>query len=118
MKVTDVFSKNIKAYNRQINLIINQGGTSCFWGEQKIKTLGNNKKIADICKGDLVLSYNEKTGKDEYLPVSDVMKYKNAKKCISVKLKNGEVIIATEDHKFYYNGKWTQLKEILMKFGK
>ena len=89
------------------------GGAGCFYPDQLIKTYTGSKKISEIKKGDLVLSYNEDTKKDEYKLCIDTFKYKNNKKLIKVNLKNGSTIIATEDHKFYYRGCYIVLKDLV-----
>lgn len=112
---TPVFIEN---YNAKAKVVINQGGTSCFYPEQLVVTKRGNIKIKDIVLGDIVLSYNEETKQKEWKEVKNVFSYQNSKKTVKIKLKNGVEIIATDDHKFYYEGGWISLKQLLsFKYG-
>lgn len=116
MKLSKTFEKNLDAYRAKYRYIINKGGTRCFAPKQHIWTNKGNKPICEIEKGDIVKSYNEHTKKIELKPVIDVFKSVNEKKMLRVKLKNGDVIEASEDHKFYFEGGWHSLKHILSLF--
>lgn len=112
---TDLFYANYQAKEK---LIINQGGTSCFYGDQLVLTKRGNIKIKDIILGDIVLSYNEKTNTKEWKVVKNLFLYFNSKKTVKIKLKNGSEIIATDDHKFFHEGGWYSLKHLLsLKYG-
>ena len=112
---TDVFYENYKSTEK---LIINQGGTSCFYGDQLVITKRGDVRIKDIVLGDIVLSYNEKTKQKEWKLVKNLFSYFNSKKTVKIKLKNGSEIIATDDHKFFYEGGWYSLKHLLsLKYG-
>lgn len=112
---TDVFYANYKATEK---LIINQGGTSCFYGDQLVITKRGNIKIKDIILGDIVLSFNEKTNTKEWKVVKNLFSYFNSKKTVKIKLKDGSEIIATDDHKFFHEGGWYSLKHLLsLKYG-
>jgi len=113
--VTDVFNFN---WNCNAKVVINQGGTSCFNGNQLVVTKRGSIPIKDVVIGDIVLSYNEETKQKEWNLVKNLFQFKNNKKTIKVKLKNGSEIIATEDHKFYFEGGWISLKQLLsLKYG-
>lgn len=112
---TDVFYANYQANEK---LIINQGGTSCFYGDQLVITKRGNIKIKDIILGDIVLSFNEKTNTKEWKVVKNLFSYFNSKKTVKIKLKDGSEIIATDDHKFFHEGGWYSLKHLLsLKYG-
>lgn len=112
---TDVFYANYQATEK---LIINQGGTSCFYGDQLVVTKRGNIKIKDIILGDIVLSFNEKTNTKEWKEVKNLFSYFNSKKTVKIKLKDGSEIIATDDHKFFHEGGWYSLKHLLsLKYG-
>ena len=113
MITTSVFSRNIKAYNSNESLIVNQGGTRCFDGSQMVKTKSGEKKISEIKKDDIVFTFNEITKTIEENKVLESLAFKNEKKTVKVKLKNGSEIICTEDHEFYFEGGWHPLKYIL-----
>ena len=42
-------------------IICNEGGTRCFYPNQKIRTLEGSKSISDINRGDIVKTFNEST---------------------------------------------------------
>lgn len=112
---TDVFYANYRSTEK---MVINQGGTSCFYGDQLVITKRGNIKIKDIILGDIVLSYNEKTKQKEWKVVKNLFSYFNSKKTVKIKLKDGSEIIATDDHKFFHEGGWYSLKHLLsLKYG-
>lgn len=113
MLTTNVFNKNTKAISEGNTLIVNQGGTGCFAENQLIVTSNGVKKIVDIDTNELVLSYNEITKQNEFRPVIEKFKYKNSEKTYRIKLKNGYYIEVTENHKFFYEGVWINLKDLL-----
>ncbi len=97
-------------------IVVNQGGTSCHAPDTLVKTKNRgNIPIKDVKEGDLVDSYNKITKSVEVKKVINTFEYYNSKKTVKVKLKNGERIIVTDDHEYYFEGKWTPIKEILCK---
>jgi hypothetical protein len=50
-------------------------------------------------KNDLVKSYNESTGKIQWMPFE--LFYKGERECFELEFENGEKIVCTEDHKWY-----------------
>jgi len=117
LEVSEVFEWNYDALrNNDIRFIINQGGSRCFAPNTLIQTDKGNKEISQIEKGDMVKSFNEKTKAIEYKKViSTFENIDNNKKAIRIKLKNGNIIEATEDHKFYFEGGFISLKDIISK---
>lgn len=114
IKATNIFQKNFNALQEQgVRFIINEGGSRCFSANQLVKTINGLKPISEIQKGETVFSYNEETKQVE--PQKVLMQYEseNEKKCLRIKLKNGQVIEASEDHKFYFEGGWVSLKNIV-----
>jgi hypothetical protein len=105
-----IFERN---YNSNAEVIVNQGGTSCFHPDTLIVTSKGNKRIEDIKVGDIVLSFNETIKKKEWKKVVNTFKYKNTKPTLKIKLKNGAEIICTDDHKFYYKGAWISAKHLV-----
>jgi intein/homing endonuclease len=63
--------------------------------------------IKDIQEGDAVKTQN---GWNE---VIETHKFNNTKKAVRIKLKNGKYIECTNDHKFFYRGRWVEIKNIL-----
>lgn len=103
-----------KWYNdTDIRYIWIYGGSSCFAGHQHIKTNRGDIQIKDIVIGDVVQTINETTKEIEEKKVIDTLKFDNNKKAFRIKLKNGEIIECTEDHKFLFNGGFTKIKDIL-----
>lgn len=113
MDTTSVFSRTLLAYQAGATLIVHQGGTSCFAGVQKVITRRGLVPISEILPGDIVKCFNESTNTVEWKPVKQSFKYDNSKKTVRVRLKSGKEIIATEDHKVFYEGGWHSLKHIL-----
>ena len=98
IKTGDLYLDN---YNSTADIIVNQGGTD------------GSKSIQSIEVGDIVKCYDEDKKSIEWRKVLNKFKYNNTKRTIKVTLKNGQTIVATEDHKFYYEGGWYSLKYIL-----
>ena len=100
-------------FNSAADIVVNQGGTSCFSFDTKVVTSEGSKPISSVKVGDSVKSYNEASEGVEYKRVTNVMKFDNHKRTVKVKLKNGEFITCTEDHKFFYKGGWISIKHLL-----
>ena len=99
-------------------IVINQGGSSCEKADTLIVTSKGTVPVINIKKGDLVKSYDESTKSIEFKKVTNVFEYVNNKPTVKVTLKNGETMTFTDDHKFYFQGEWTPLKDILCKLKK
>lgn len=115
MRVSKVLSRLLDALAnpKRYRTFILQGGTSCFHGGQSVVTKRGSIPISDVLIGDIVKSRNELTGQDEWKTVKNIFKYNNEKPTVRVRLKNGSEIIATDDHKIYYEGGCASLKHIL-----
>lgn len=96
----------------QVDTVILYGGRECFSGNQLIVTKNGCKMIKDILPNELVLTYNKVTNKKEYKKVTHTKK-SIKKKLLRIKLKNGSIIECTEDHRFFHNGCWIEIKELL-----
>lgn len=106
IKTSDIYFKNLEAQTRYI---FNEGGTRCFHFDQLVITRQGSKRISEIRPGEFVLTYNEQTKKNEYKRVDEALKLENSKPTLKITLKNGQTIICTEDHKFYFRGGWHTL---------
>lgn len=84
----------------------------CINFDQDIVTSKGNVKIKDIRDGDLVLSYNVVLKLFEYKPVKNVWQ-SGEKETFEVEFVDGKKVRATLDHKFYRNGEWQTLGEII-----
>lgn len=94
-------------------IVSNRGGTRCFAPETLVVTDRGNIPISEVKQGDFVKCFDTYSGLDEFMEVLKTHEMQNTKPTIRVKLKNGETIIATEDHEFYYKGGWHTLKHLL-----
>ena len=105
IKVSTVYnfevSNNHNYYvgNNQI-LVHNKGG--CFSAGTLIYTQDGYKNIENIKVGDIVLSYNEITGKNEYSPVLQKMIHFVKDNIYTLFIEN-EQIVVTGVHRFYIN---------------
>lgn len=114
LKFTSVFWKYIAALKDGARYIQSVGGTRCFIGTQRVETESDGYiPISELKPGDTVKSYNETTKEDEYNTVLKVMEYDNTKPTVNIKLKSGKEITCNTDHKFYYEGEWTEIGKIL-----
>lgn len=110
--MSDVEQMKVNVQFYQINdsekrMVILQGGTRCFHPNTMVDTPDGTKPIYDIEVGDLVNTPNG------LKPVTGVNIHKTDKRCILVQMKDGTVFTATEDHLFWFNGEWVQLKDIV-----
>lgn len=112
---TIVFEKNYDAlFNSKKRFIINQGSSRCFAGDTLIQTMNGNKRIDEIVPGDMVKTMNEETKEIIWKPVIDTFHSpNNTKPSVRLKMKNGDIIECTIDHKFYFEGVFTSIKHIL-----
>jgi len=91
-----------------------EGSSRCFDGSQLVVTNNGSKPIQDINQSDEILTYNERTGENEYKPVLNKLKFTgNEKKCVKITMKSGSTIKSTEDHEFYHNGEWLPISKAL-----
>lgn len=107
IKATPVFFKNLEAYKGPAPIICNEGGSRCFHADTMVHTTTGLKKISEIKPGEQVFT---STGQSV---VNDVFVNKNTKKCIKIKLKNGNEIQVTDDHKFMFRQGWHDIKYIV-----
>ena len=73
----------------------------CFVAGTKVLTNNGYKDIDKIKIGDIVLSYNEKTKKNEYKKVLEVFKHENVDDNIYSLTINNSIIEASSIHPFY-----------------
>ncbi len=107
-----IFAENYTSENKLI--ICNEGGTRCFHPDTQIETSEGVKQIQSMRVGDLVHSFNHKTGQRELKKVVEIIATGgNKKPCVKIKLKNGSEIICTDDHKFYFRWGYLEIKHIL-----
>lgn len=110
--MVNTYSQN-KTKDNQI-IFCNEGGMRCFDGDTLIHTPTGVKPIKDITQNDFVKSYNHTTQKIEYKRViGTASSSEHGKKCLNIKLKNGNVIKCTEDHEFYYQGRYVEAKHFI-----
>lgn len=95
---------------KDYKIIVNQGGSRCFSATQKVITRSGSKPISKININDYVLSHGRH---EEFKRVKKTFKLKNTKPCLRIRLRNGEVIEATEDHKVWFQGGWHSLKYVI-----
>ena len=93
--------------------LVMQGGTRCFAPNQKVVTRRGSVPISEMLIGDEVFCFDENTGSNEWKPVVDVLKFSNKKPTVKIKLKNGETIVCSADHKFFHNGEWVEIIKLL-----
>ena len=77
----------------------NSGGGSCFAAGTLVSTINGFKKIEDIEKGDIVLSYNEGIGENEYSEVLQTMIHFTKEKIYTLHIKDEDLVV-TGIHRF------------------
>ena len=73
----------------------------CFLAGTKVRTAYGYKDIDKVTIGDLVLSYNEKTGKNEYKRVDEVFVHNNNTEDLYSLIIDGKELQVTSAHRFY-----------------
>jgi len=94
-------------------ICVNQGGTYCFAPDTIVVAERGRVPISEIVVGDVVKTIDEDTMAETWERVEDTMAYENTKPTIRVKMKDGSVLVATEDHEIYCEGGWLCLKDIV-----
>lgn len=107
-QATGVYDDTVLA-SEKYKIICHEGGSRCFAKHQRVITKNGSKKISEIKVGDYVLAGLGK----EWSLVKNVFKLPNTKPCYKIKLKNGSVIQATQDHKVWFQGGWCSLKYVI-----
>ena len=107
-----VLKKNEDEKGKPKKQIVVFQGSSCFSGDTLIQTSKGHKRIKDIKKGELVLSFDENRKKLVFNKVLERFKYKVTQSLINLKLKNGTKIECTPNHKFYSEGQWISAEEL------
>lgn len=99
--------KRLDMYKKPNILFVDE----CFIGNTKVLTKCGAKKIKHIKTGDIVKTFNEKTGIFEYKRVLKSIKKDRKERlfCISVDEKN---IVCTENHLFFTKNGWTKAKDL------
>lgn len=88
----------------------------CVSGKTLIRTPSGDKKITDIKVGDLVLSYNTKTGEFENKKVLETFvnhPSSNSAKMYRIELENGRTLELTGNHPVYTTNRgWVRAEEL------
>ncbi len=93
------------------------GGRGCFGKGQEVLTKDGYKPIDQIKEGDEVYSYNEMNKQKELRKVVKPHKHETtSNKLITLNLKDGTTIKVTDNHEFYYGGRWLKISDILSIF--
>ena len=102
--------RTYKALRQHWPIIVNTGGARCFAANTLVHTNKGLKPISSIDIGDVVLTPNGEK------PVINTFCMHNKKPCVKIKMKNGDEIICTADHKFWYKNEWVEINNILSLF--
>jgi len=73
---------------------------------------GPFSQIDEVKVGDLVLSFNEVTGENEYQPVLAVIHSEKQVELVVIELEFGSIIEATPEHLIFADGEWKQANEL------
>ena len=104
-----------KIRNMPARNLSNGSGGSCFAAGTIVALNNYYKNIEDIKIGDIVLSYNEKTKKNEYSKVIQTMIHNVYEKIYDLFIKNDKLVV-TGNHRFLITRnnkqKWVQAADI------
>ena len=91
------------------------GIPNCFIGATDVKTINGFKKIKDIQRGEMVLSWNHSANSEEYRCVLEKYHYRNTdigQIMITFVLTSGEKITSTLNHEYYTEGNYVSAFEL------
>jgi len=92
---------------------ISSGKTGgCFLAGTQVLTNKGKKDIDKIQIGDIVLSYNEDTGINEYNKVLNVYVHENLTEDLYTLTFDNSTLKVTESHRFYIEGEWIAAKDL------
>ncbi|MES9854782.1 MAG: RHS repeat-associated core domain-containing protein [Candidatus Thiodiazotropha sp. L084R] len=87
--------------------------SNSFAANTLVSTKAGFKRIDEIEIGDVVLSFNEATGKNEYQSVLAVISSDKRTEIVTIELESGSFIEATPEHLIFADGRWVQARELL-----
>lgn len=91
------------------------GGRRCFVPKTLVAMQGCQTFIEDILPGDMVLSYNEESKKNEYNEVLSIMSHRVIEEIYTIYIEN-EIIQVTGTHPFYIirrnSAKWREVSTL------
>lgn len=97
------------------NLFYSSGQQQCLDGDSLISTNNGQIKIKDLQVGDNVISYNDTTKQLELKPITNVWSRPisdASNRYFYIYYNNGEIIKATENHRFYINEEYKRADEL------
>lgn len=89
-----------------------EGGSRCFAPDTKIATEHGEKAISEVTVGERVYCL-DKDGRRVLRRVKNIFRHPVDKPMVEIKLKSGDVIRCSADHKFLYNGEYVPIIDIL-----
>ena len=105
-----------KSKDRGVEKPVKENDHACILGDTLIETKEGKKKIKDLVgTSGKCYCINIKTRRKAIGNYSNVMYTGKNKKCYKVKLSNGKVIEATEDHYVLTKKGWKQIKDLNIK---
>jgi len=86
----------------------------CFAPETEVRTKEGTRKISELTHEDLVLSYNEHSGKYSYIfPSNIVMTPSATKQKIELQFEDGTTVKCTADHRFFTSNRgWVEAQHL------
>lgn len=96
----------------RFNVFVFEGGSRCFAPDTLVVTEDGKKPISEVKVGDMVKCIGE-GGTETFKKVLNIFRHPVDKPMVEVRLKNGEVIRCSADHKFLYNGEYVPIINIL-----
>lgn len=107
MGSTDFSSATVEIVDGQVHI------RTCFPAGTLVHTKDGTKVIEDIQVGDVVLSWNEKTGNREYKRVTNIWQ-RTTNELYEVKLPGQEPIVTTWNHPFWSvtQSAWVETKDL------
>jgi len=114
LKISPKQKEILKVLEDKVHTEIFAGGSAggCFLGDVKVLTENGYLEISKVMRGMRVFSFDKTNNKIVLSPIKQTFINGGSKYMIRVTL-NGDVINATETHKFLYNGKWIELGELV-----
>lgn len=111
------FDEHLSFMQGQLTMVT--GIPGCFHKGQLIHTSQGIKRISEINKGDMVLSYNHQKEINEFRKVTATHHFKDREdKMYLIKLKDGTEIKVTESHEFFTGTEYVKISKLLLSLSK
>ena len=103
---------NHNYYVGEQSVLVHNKGGGCFLKGTNVITKDGYKNIDEVRIGDIVLSYNEVTGKNEYNKVLNTYIHEDLEDELYTLVMNNKELKVTGSHRFYIDNNWVEASNL------